>query len=117
MSQTLEKIVDSIVNFNHDSVMANVKVALSEGLSPQEIIEEGISKGLRIVGKKYEDGELFLVHLIAAAEPSKRKGRQKPLCDNAGNHHGTRSGDPGDTAHRHRRVRRDPTRLPGPDHL
>jgi len=33
---------------------------------------KGIAKGLRIVGDKYERGELFLMHLVAAAEPAQK---------------------------------------------
>ena len=48
------------------------KKALAAGIDPSTIIEQGIAKGLKVVGKKFEDGELFLMHLVAAAEPSQR---------------------------------------------
>ena len=48
------------------------KKALAAGIDPSTVIEQGIAKGLRVVGKKFEDGELFLMHLVAAAEPAQR---------------------------------------------
>jgi len=72
LTDLLEQISDSIVNFDSEGVMENVKEAMAAGLTPQEIIEKCLSKGLRIVGKMFEEGEVFLTHLIAAAEPAKR---------------------------------------------
>ena len=46
--------------------------ALDAGIDPIKVIEDGLTKGLRIVGQKFENGELFLMHLVAAAEASKK---------------------------------------------
>jgi methylmalonyl-CoA mutase cobalamin-binding domain/chain len=35
-------------------------------------MEKGISKGLNLIGKEYEEGNLFIVHLVAAAEIVKK---------------------------------------------
>jgi methanogenic corrinoid protein MtbC1 len=40
--------------------------ALSQGLSPTEITEKGIRRGLEIVGEKYEANEYFLSELLYA---------------------------------------------------
>jgi len=42
--------------------------ALSEGIAPYEIIEKGLSEGMREVGRKYEEREYALPELMLAAE-------------------------------------------------
>jgi corrinoid protein of di/trimethylamine methyltransferase len=67
-----EDIVNAVLSFDSDKVSDATKRALSLGEDPVKIIEQGLTKALRIVGKKFEDGEFFLMHLIAAAEPVQR---------------------------------------------
>jgi trimethylamine corrinoid protein len=68
----LDDLVNSVQTFDPDKVMEATNNALKAGIDPLKIIEDGLTKGLRIVGKKFEDGELFLMHLVAAAEASKK---------------------------------------------
>jgi len=88
----LDEVANAVQAFDPDKVMEATKKALAAGIDPAVIIEQGLAKGLRIVGKKFEDGELFLMHLVAAAEPAqkamrelvepeikKRKGERKSL--------------------------------------
>ena len=42
--------------------------AIEEGIDPYQCIQEGLSPGLDKVGKKYENGEYFLMELIMAGE-------------------------------------------------
>jgi len=67
-----EELVSSVMSFDSDKVMDATRKALSQGFAPVSIIEDGLAKGLRIVGKKFEDGELFLMHLVAAAEAAQK---------------------------------------------
>jgi len=53
-------------------VLETTKKALNLGLSPGDIIEKGLGKGLRIVGEKFEKGEMWLMHIVAAAEVAQR---------------------------------------------
>jgi trimethylamine corrinoid protein len=68
----LDELADAVQTFDSDKVLEVTKKALAAGIDPSTIIEQGIAKGLKVVGKKFEDGELFLMHLVAAAEPSQR---------------------------------------------
>ena len=67
-----EELANSVLSFDSDKVVQTSKKALEAKLNPIEIIENGLAKGLKIVGKKFEDGELFLMHLVAAAEAVKK---------------------------------------------
>jgi trimethylamine corrinoid protein len=64
-----EDIVNAVLTFDSDEVSEATKRALVRGDDPVNIINNGLAKALRIVGKKFEDGEFFLMHLVAAAEP------------------------------------------------
>ena len=67
----MDGIVNAIQAFDPDKVMDATKKALDAGIDPLKIIEQGITKGLAIVGERFGCGELFLMHLVAAAEASK----------------------------------------------
>jgi corrinoid protein of di/trimethylamine methyltransferase len=66
-----EEIVNAVLSFDGDKVTETTKKALKQGQDPVKIVDE-LTKALRIVGKKFEDGEFFLMHLVAAAEPVQR---------------------------------------------
>jgi 5-methyltetrahydrofolate--homocysteine methyltransferase len=63
----LEEIRNCIVNINLLEIRNLIKKALSNGIPPYIILKEGMSKGMDIVGLKYESGEYFLTELIGAA--------------------------------------------------
>jgi len=67
----LSKLLDSIASAigkldSSESTKVLLTNALSQGLSPTEITEKGIRRGLEIVGEKYEANEYFLSELLYA---------------------------------------------------
>ena len=68
----LDELANAVQTFDSEKVMETAKKALAAGIDPSTVIEQGIAKGLKVVGKKFEDGELFLMHLVAAAEPAQK---------------------------------------------
>jgi len=71
-ARRFQELVNSVLSFDADKVMDATRRAVNQGIDSASIIEDGLAKGLRIVGKKFEDGELFLMHLVAAAEGVQR---------------------------------------------
>jgi len=69
--EILEKIRDLLVNIEIDKVEEAVRDALEAGVSPLEIIENGLAPAMRIIGDKFEKGEYFLAELVAAGETFK----------------------------------------------
>ena len=61
----------AVEEFNIDSARAAAAQAVSLGIDPVDAIEDGLSKGVQVVGKKFADGEVFLPELIMAAEAMK----------------------------------------------
>ncbi len=68
--EILEKIKNYLINFDIENLKKECKEAIDKGISPIEIINS-LSKGMDIVGKKYEEGEFFLSDLIMAGETMK----------------------------------------------
>ena len=66
-----DDILQAVLSFDADRVTEATKKALKEGQDPVKIVDQ-LTDALRVVGKKFEDGEFFLMHLVAAAEPVQR---------------------------------------------
>jgi len=71
-AKVLDEISEAIQTFDEERVFASVRKALDMNIDPSQIIDSGIGKGLRIVGQKFDCGELFLAHLVSAAEPAQK---------------------------------------------
>lgn len=69
--EILNKIKDAIVNLDIDNIQRLCMEALEAGLSAYDIVMKGMSKGMEIVGEKYERNEYFLAELIMAGEVMK----------------------------------------------
>jgi len=61
----VQKAVDDLLI---DEIKELVQTCLDEEISPLEIIEQGISKGLELVGEQFEAGTYFLADLVMAGE-------------------------------------------------
>jgi len=72
LNDVLNEVKEAVLSFDSEKTVEAVKKALKAGLNPIDIIEKGITPGLQIVGKKFEEGELFLMHLVAAGEAAKK---------------------------------------------
>ena len=68
----LNQIVDAVLTYDYIKMVEKTREALAAGLEPAAIIEKGLATGLRIVGEKFAEGELFLTDLVSAAEPVQR---------------------------------------------
>lgn len=68
MKESILAVQNAIDTLDIDGIGAIVGRCLKEGLPPEEIIQKGISRGLDIVGRKFEEGEYFLADLIMAGE-------------------------------------------------
>jgi len=68
----LEEIKNSVLSMDADVLLSAIKKALSLGIDPISIVNEGLSKGLNVVGEKFEKGEYFLMELVTAAEITKK---------------------------------------------
>jgi 5-methyltetrahydrofolate--homocysteine methyltransferase len=68
MKESIIAVQKAVNDLMLDDIKRLVQACLDEGISPLEIIEEGISKGLSLVGEQFENGTYFLADLILAGE-------------------------------------------------
>lgn len=72
MSQELYTQLNlAIIEGEEDLALSLTKQALEQGLSPLEIIKEGLTPGMDVVGDKFSCGEYFLPHLVMAGNTMK----------------------------------------------
>jgi methylmalonyl-CoA mutase cobalamin-binding domain/chain len=69
--EVLKKIINAIIEGDISGIEKAGREALDAGVDPQVILEEGGSKGLDIVGEKFENLEMFLPEMLAASEAMK----------------------------------------------
>ncbi|MBP1907943.1 methyltransferase cognate corrinoid protein [Methanolobus bombayensis] len=66
--EILNKLSDRLVNQDIEGCKTTTLEALDAGISAFDAINEGLSVGMKIVGDKYELGELYLPHIMMSAK-------------------------------------------------
>jgi corrinoid protein of di/trimethylamine methyltransferase len=61
----------AIIDGDEELTLSLTQQALDQGLSPLEIINEGLTPGIDTVGEKFSCGEYFLPHLVMAGNAMK----------------------------------------------
>ena len=69
--EILKKLTECIVDFNIEGIRGAAQEAMQENIPVHEAIMDGMSKGMKIVGDKFEAGEYFLSDLLMAGETMK----------------------------------------------
>jgi len=69
--EILGKVRDAIVNLDIDNIGRLCLEAVEAGIPAYDVVMLGMSKGMEIVGEKYEHNEYFLAELIMAGEVMK----------------------------------------------
>ena len=71
MSTLVSTLREQLLTFDVEKFMATVKNSIKEGFSPTEVVN-ALTEVLKEIGRKYENGELFLVHLVSVGDMTKR---------------------------------------------
>jgi trimethylamine corrinoid protein len=64
----IAKAKEAINEFDEDLAIEAAEEALAAGVDPVELIENGFTAGMKEVGELFDQGTLFLPHMLAAAE-------------------------------------------------
>lgn len=67
----LNQISELIIAGNYKSIGETIELALKNGLSANEILNNGLLKGMEIVGIKFRDGIMFLPEVLMSAKAFK----------------------------------------------
>lgn len=70
-SDTIEKLENAVLELDVDRVRVAAEEAVRLDIDPVDAIEDGLSKGVRIIGDRFAAGEAFLTELVMAAEAMK----------------------------------------------
>ncbi len=61
------EICNDVIANNSEKLVVDIRKGLELGLSPDDILNEGLIKAMDIVGVKYSEGELFVPEMLQAA--------------------------------------------------
>lgn len=67
MNTTLEQLFEGIVNGESEIVEQKVNEALSAGIDPAVILNEGMIPAMSEVGRQFEEGECYVPEMLVAA--------------------------------------------------
>jgi len=70
-SDILERLTNAVLETNADAAREAATKALEAKVDPLDAIQNGLAKGLREIGAKFERGEMFLMELILGGEAMK----------------------------------------------
>ncbi len=65
--EIFEKLSQAVVNCKADQAKAAAEEALAEGVNPVEAINEGLVKGMNVIGDKYAAHQVYLPQVLVAA--------------------------------------------------
>ena len=71
--ELLKEVREALVKLDEARLEKAVDSALDSGLNPVIMIEEGLGAGLKTLGDKFQQGEVFIPHLALAADMAKRE--------------------------------------------
>lgn len=68
MSELFGKMAESLIAGKVDEVSSLTKEALEGGLSPQDILEQGLLAGMDVVGQRFKANEMFIPEVLRCAK-------------------------------------------------
>lgn len=66
--ELLKEISQNLIRGELENVMSLVRRAIEQGLSPKEILDEGLIAGMNVVGIQFKTHEIFLPDVLLAAK-------------------------------------------------
>jgi len=66
--ELLDDLKKAMVALDQEEVVSKTTMSLAEGVSPLEIIQNGLMPGLNEIGELFEDEEIFLPELMKSAK-------------------------------------------------
>ncbi len=62
-----ENLAEAIIDGDQSAAKENAQKAINEGLDPLVVVDQGLSKGMEVVGARFEKGDAFLPELLMAS--------------------------------------------------
>lgn len=64
----LKELEKAVLNYDAEKAKEAAKKVIELKINPLKAIEDGLAKGIRIVGEKFHKNEIYLPHLVMAAD-------------------------------------------------
>ena len=81
----LQKIADGVIKGQAEEVAKLVQQALDEGITPKEILNNGLIGGMNIIGKRFKNNEVYVPEVLIAARAMHRgMDVLKPILEKSG---------------------------------
>jgi 5-methyltetrahydrofolate--homocysteine methyltransferase len=64
----LKNITEALIACDADRVMQLVKQALDDGMTANDVLNDGLMAGMDVVGDKMENGDMFIPEVLMAAQ-------------------------------------------------
>jgi len=68
MSEVLGNIAETLIDGNIGKVVSLTKEALDGGISPQQILDQGLLAGMDVVGQRFKAEEMFIPEVLRCAK-------------------------------------------------
>ncbi|OHB59689.1 MAG: methyltransferase [Planctomycetes bacterium RBG_13_44_8b] len=62
---------EAVINGDQNQALEITKTAISEGLSPEIILNEGLIAGMNIIGERFKNNEVYIPEVLIAARAMK----------------------------------------------
>ncbi len=67
-AERLQKLAQAVLEMDVEGIVPLVEDSLAAGLSPVEILAEGLSAGMRQVGERFKQGEIFMPEVLVSCD-------------------------------------------------
>jgi len=67
----LAALADALIKGDRDTVVTLTQQAIDEGVSPREILEQGLIAGMGVVGTRFKNNEVYVPEVLIAARAMK----------------------------------------------
>ena len=67
----LDEIKEATIAGNMDNTVAGIEKALSDGMTPGDIIQNGLIEAMGVVGEKFKNNEIYVPEMLIAARAMK----------------------------------------------
>jgi corrinoid protein of di/trimethylamine methyltransferase len=71
MEDAITRLKNAVINYEMETIADLAKQSLKDGVNPLVAIENGLAEGIKTVGEKFGQGEIYLPELVMGAEAMK----------------------------------------------
>ncbi len=68
MSGIVQEMSDALIKGQIDKISELTQQALDQGISAEQILQQGLLAGMEVVGKRFKEGEMFIPEVLRCAK-------------------------------------------------